>query len=83
MTDSTQNIIYKWSLRAKYIFIFIAGAGLLSFGFDTLIEPGKFSKREELNNFIIIMCLFFGLALIIVGFYRKNQIEYYIQQQKL
>lgn len=83
MTDSTQNVIYKWSLRAKYIFIFIAGAGLLSFGFDTLIEPGKFSKRKELNNFIIIMCLFFGLALIIVGFYRKNQIEYYIQQQKL
>ncbi|MEL0643391.1 hypothetical protein V6251_03285 [Olleya sp. Ti.3.14] len=83
MTNSTQNVIYKWSLRAKYIFIFIAGAGLLSFGFDTLIEPGKFSKREELNNFIIIMCLFFGLALIIVGFYRKNQIEYYIQQQKL
>lgn len=83
MTESTQNTIYKWSLRAKYIYIFILGAGLLSFGFDTLLEPGKLSKREELNNFIIVMCLFFGLALIVVRFYRKNQIEYYIQQQKL
>ncbi|WGD34947.1 hypothetical protein [Olleya sp. YS] len=83
MKESTQNIIYKWMLRARYIYIFLAGAGLVSFGLDTLIEPGKFSQREELNNFITIGSILFGIIIIIIGFQRKKDIEYYIQQQKL
>ncbi|RAJ16917.1 hypothetical protein [Olleya aquimaris] len=83
MKESTQNIIYKWTLRANYIYIFLAGAGLVSFGLDTLIEPGKLTDREELNYLMGFGSILFGFIIIIIGFYRKNEVEKYILQQKL
>lgn len=83
MTERTQNIIYKWTLRAKYLFLFIAGAGLLSIDLQTFFQPNSVSKNPDLESILMIGSLLFGLIFIVFGFYYKKDIEIYIRQQQL
>lgn len=83
MTERTQNIIYKWTLRAKYLFLFIAGAGLLSIGLQTFFQPNSVSKNPDLESILMIGSLIFGLIFIVFGFYIKNDTENIIIQNKL
>ncbi|HIC31762.1 MAG TPA: hypothetical protein EYO76_07575 [Flavobacteriaceae bacterium] len=83
MTENTQNIIYKWTLRARYIFVFATGAGLLSLGLQTFFQPNLLSKNSDLESILMVGSLLFGLIFIVFGFYYKKDIEIYIRQQQL
>lgn len=83
MTVRTQNIIYKWTLRAKSLFLFIAGAGLLSLGLQTFLQPNLVSKNPGLESILMIGSLIFGLIFIVFGFYIKNDTENIIIQKQL
>ncbi|WP_336129275.1 hypothetical protein [Mesoflavibacter sp. CH_XMU1422-2] len=83
MKEHNQNIIYKWTLRAKYIFVFAAGAGLLSFGLQTFFQPNLISKNPDLESILMVGSLLFGLIFIVFGFYYKKDIEIYIRQQQV
>ena len=52
MTEHTQNIIYKWTLRARYIFVFILGAGLLSIGLESIVQPIIETNNKELQKIL-------------------------------
>ncbi|MBB3122600.1 hypothetical protein FHS04_000088 [Mesoflavibacter sabulilitoris] len=83
MTEHTQNIIYKWTLRARYIFVFILGAGLLSIGLESIVQPIIETNNKELQKIITVGAIIFGLIFIVFGFYYKKDIEIYIRQQQL
>ena len=83
MTKHNQNIIYKYALRAKYIFVFAAGAGLLCLGLQIFFQPNLISKNPDLESIIMLGSLLFGLIFIAFGFYYKKDIEIYIRQQQL
>ncbi|WP_417557890.1 hypothetical protein [Mesoflavibacter zeaxanthinifaciens] len=83
MTEHTQNIIYKWTLRARYIFVFILGAGLLSIGLESIVQPIIETNNKELQKVITVGAIIFGLIFIVFGFYYKKDIEIYIRQQQL
>lgn len=83
MTEQTQNIIYKWILRTRYIFVFILGAGLLSIGLESIVQPIIETNNKELQKVITVGAIIFGLIFIVFGFYYKKDIEIYIRQQQL
>ena len=83
MTEHTQNIIYKWTLRARYIFVFILGAGLLSIGLESIVQPIIETNNKELQKIITVGAIIFGLIFIVFGFYIKNDTENIIIQNKL
>ena len=83
MTEQTQNIIDKWILRARYIFVFILGAGLLSIGLESIVQPIIETNNKELQKIITVGAIIFGLIFIVFGFYYKKDIEIYIRQQQL
>ncbi|MBN2868057.1 MAG: hypothetical protein JXK08_05240 [Flavobacteriaceae bacterium] len=83
MTENTQNIIYKWTLRARYIFVFILGAGLLSIGLESIVQPNLETSNKELDTVLTVGTIIFGLIFIVFGFYYKKDIEIYIRQQQL
>ena len=83
MTEQTQNIIYKWTLRARYIFVFILGAGLLSIGLESIVQPNLETSNKELDTVLTVGTIIFGLIFIVFGFYYKKDIEIYIRQQQL
>ena len=83
MTEHTQNIIYKWTLRARYIFVFILWAGLLSIGLESIVQPIIETNNNELQKIITVGAIIFGLIFIVFGFYYKKDIEIYIRQQQL
>ncbi len=83
MTEHTQNIIYKWTLRARYIFVFILGAGLLSIGLESIVQPIIETNNKELQKIITVGAIIFGLIFIVFGFYIKNDTENIKIQKKL
>ena len=83
MTEHTLNIIYKWTLRARYIIVFILGAGLLSIGLESIVQPIIETNNKELQKVIAVGAIIFGLIFIVFGFYYKKDIEIYIRQQQL
>jgi len=83
LKEHNQNIIYKWTLRAKYIFVFAAGAGLFSLGLQIFFQPNLISKNPDLESILMLGSLLFGLIFIAFGFYYKKDIEIYIRQQQL
>jgi len=83
LTEHTQNIIYKWTLRARYIFVFILGAGLLSIGLESIVQPIIETNNKELQKIITVGAIIFGLIFIVFGFYIKNDTENIKIQKKL
>lgn len=83
MTEHTQNIIFKWTLRARYIFVFLLGAGLLSIGLESIVQPNIETSNKELDTVLTVGAIMFGLIFIVFGFYYKKDIEIYIRQQQL
>jgi len=83
LKERTQNIIYKWTLRARYIFVFILWAGLLSIGLESIVQPIIETNNKELQKIITVGAIIFGLIFIVFGFYYKKDIEIYIRQQQL
>ena len=83
MKEHNQNIIYKWTLRARYIIVFILGAGLLSIGLESIVQPIIETNNKELQKVITVGAIIFGLIFIVFGFYYKKDIEIYIRQQQL
>jgi len=81
--ESTQNSIFKWTLRFRYLFAMLCGAGLLSVGLSVGLGFQKLSNQESLDHFLSLVSILFGLLLIIVGFYIKNDIEATISRLKL
>ncbi len=83
MSNKTLYTINRWLLRARYIFVFILGASLLSLGLESIVQPILETSNKELQTVITVSAIIFGLIFIVFGFYYKKDIETYIRQQQL
>ncbi|WP_452223410.1 hypothetical protein [Lacinutrix chionoecetis] len=83
MKKTNSDIFYRWTLRLRYLWAFFAGAVLTSAGFSAILGCEKISEREELNTFVSISTITIGIALIIVGFYVRHEVENHILKNKL
>lgn len=75
MKEKNQNIVFKWTLRFRYIYILIIGAILLSIGLSVGLGFEKLSNQQSLDYFISTLSFVFGLIFIILGFHVKKDIE--------
>jgi len=79
-----QDLIFKWTLRIKYIYIFILGSLIASLGTSSILGYEKiFETKSEANFYLSLIAIIIGLVLIVIGFYRMTDIENYIRKHKL
>ncbi|WP_452596603.1 hypothetical protein [Pontimicrobium sp. MEBiC01747] len=78
-----ENLIYKWTLRFQYIWPFLAGAAVTAPGISGLLGFETIIDVPEANLFFSIIMVIIGIALIIAGFYKMREIEYYIKKHNL
>ena len=83
MSNKTLYTINRWLLRARYIFVFLLGAGLLSIGLESIVQPNLETSNKELDTVLTVGTIIFGSIFIVFGFYYKKDIEIYIRQQQL
>jgi len=77
------DLIYRWSIRFRYIWAFLCGAAITAAGISDLLGLETLINVPEANLFLSIIMMIIGIVLIIVSFYKKREIEYYIEKHNL
>ena len=83
MKNSTQNKIFKLTIRMKYIITQIIGLFLISFGLTCIFTSYKLSGQEDFNIFISVLCIVIGIGITIVSVFWRKEIEHLIEKYKL